>query len=129
MAPVRRAVRGRTLPRGMAAMDGGSAPSRPAVELSHWPLVGREDELAVAAAALTEHGSVVLTGAAGVGKTRLAHEVVAHVASERDRTEWVAATQAAATVPLGAVAHLVPVAALGQGRDRALRGIVGALQR
>ncbi len=39
-----------------------------------------------------------------------------------------AATQAAAAVPLGPVAHLVPGAAIGQGRDATLRGIVGALE-
>ncbi len=113
-------------------MNAGRASPRPLpnlVEPSRWPLVGRDDELALATVALVEHGSVVLTGAAGVGKTRLAHEVLARVASDGDRTEWVAATHSAATVPLGAVAHLVPVDALGRGRDSALRGIVGALQR
>ena len=111
-------------------MDGGWAATEPSrVDPSRWPLVGRDDELALATSALQEHGSVVLTGTAGVGKTRLAHEILARVAGERDRTEWVAATHAAAAVPLGAVAHLVPATALGRGRDRALHGIVGALQR
>ena len=92
-----------------------------------WPLVGRDDELALATTALIEQGCVVLTGAAGVGKTRLAHEVLAAAATADDRTEWVAATHAAAAVPLGAIAHLIPASALGQRRDAALRGIVRAL--
>src|SRR5262245_53933215 len=96
------------------------------IDLSRWPLVGRDDELALATAALADHGSVVLTGSAGVGKTRLARELLASLPNAR--TEWVAATQAAASVPLGPVAHLVPADVLGQGRDATLRGIVGALQ-
>ena len=114
-------VRRRTLRTGGDPMDGGWAATEPSrVDPSRWPLVGRDDELALATAAVQEHGSVVLTGAAGVGKTRLAHEILVHVAGERDRTEWVAATHAAAAVPLGAVADLVPATALGRGRDRAV---------
>jgi DNA-binding CsgD family transcriptional regulator len=82
----------------------------------------------MAMAALAEHGNVVLTGDAGVGKTRLAHEVLGRVARDGDRTEWVAATHSAATVPLGAVAHLVPLDALGRGRDSTLRAIVSAVK-
>ena len=99
------------------------------VDLNRWPLVGRDDELELATSALEACNCVVLTGAAGVGKTRLAHEVLARVATDDNRTEWVAATQSAATVPLGAVAHLVPDAAIGRGRDATLRGIVAALRR
>ena len=110
-------------------MDGGWAAEPSHIDPSRWPLVGRDDELVLATVALKDHGSVVLTGAAGVGKTRLAHEILACAPTRRDRTEWVAATHAAATVPLGAVAHLVPATALGHGRERALHGIVGALRR
>ncbi|MET1001607.1 MAG: AAA family ATPase [Acidimicrobiia bacterium] len=116
-------------------MDARRAPHAPQfdaaqrVALREWPLVGRDDELALATAALATHGCVVLTGDAGVGKTRLAREVLARVAKDGDRTEWVAATQSAATIPLGAVAQLVPEAAIGRGRDATLRGIVRVLQR
>jgi hypothetical protein len=54
-----------------------------------WPLVGRHDELAAMCAAIAESGGVVLTGAAGVGKSRLARE-----APERSRhrvARWIAA--------------------------------------
>jgi len=98
-------------------------------DAGRWPLVGRDDELELAISGLAEHGCVVLTGAAGVGKTRLAHEVLSRVARTRDRTEWIAATQSAATVPLGAMAHLIPVDAFGGGRDSTLKGIVSALKR
>ena len=116
-------------------MDGPRAPE-PAdftgarhVDLSRWPLIGRDDELALATSALADSGCVVLTGAAGVGKTELAREVVVRAATDSDRTEWVTATQSAATVPLGSVAHLVPDSAIGRGRDATLRGIVSTLRR
>ena len=101
------------------APPGGDAP-----DLSRWPLVGRDDEIALASSALSASGSVVLTGAAGVGKTRLAREVITTGAQEHDRTEWVVATHAAAAVPLGAVAHLVPSESIGRGRDATLGAIV-----
>ena len=72
---------------------------------------------------------MVITGAAGVGKTRLAREVLSLAAGGGARTAWITATQAAASVPLGAAADLVPPAALGRGRDAVLRAIVSTLQR
>ena len=98
-------------------------------DLSRWPLVGRDDEFALGCSAVAGRGSVVLTGAPGVGKTRLAHDIVAGTATPSDRIEWVVATQAAAMVPLGSVAHLVPGLAIGRGRDATLRAIVAARGR
>jgi DNA-binding CsgD family transcriptional regulator len=61
----------------------------------------------------------VLAGAAGVGKTRLAREVLAANAGATP-PQWVAATRSAGTVALGAFAHLVPgeSLAVGEGQDR-----------
>lgn len=71
--------------------------------------------------------SLVLVGDAGVGKTRMARELVAQVGGSR-RSEWIAATQSAATVPLGAAAHLVPPIAADTDRDTALRAIVASFR-
>lgn len=98
------------------------------VDPSRWPLVGRDDELALGCGAVAVHGGVVLTGAAGVGKTRLAHEVLTQEAAAGDRMEWIAATQSAASVPLGAAAHLVPQGSMRRSRDAMLRAIVSALE-
>ena len=75
-----------------------------------WPFIGREDELAWLDAARREEDSlgVVMSGAAGVGKTRLAREVLAAASKDGVPTEWVQATAAAASIPLGAFAALVP---------------------
>ena len=58
----------------------------------------------------------------------VSREVITTGAQEHDRTEWVVATHAAAAVPLGAVAHLVPSESIGRGRDATLGAIVRALQ-
>src|SRR6266536_31921 len=77
-----------------------------------WPLVGRQAELEGLAAALKGPvaGGVVLAGAAGVGKTRLAREALARPEAVGWDVEWVAATRAAASIPFGAVSHLLPSA-------------------
>jgi DNA-binding CsgD family transcriptional regulator len=92
------------------------------VEVS-WPLVGRRAELETLAVALGDtHAGVVLAGAAGVGKTRLAREALDRAAAAGSEVEWVAATRAAASIPFGAVSHLLPPAArLGDHRVEILR--------
>lgn len=74
------------------------------------PLVGRAEHIASFRAAVSDSETTaqVLTGPAGVGKTRLAEECVKLAASRGHATAWVAATDAAATIPLGAFAHLLP---------------------
>ena len=97
---------------------GGSQPRTDGV----WPLVGRADELAVARRTMAAVGNsgVMFVGPPGVGKTRLAREVVEAVAAAGGITCWVAATAAAATLPLGAFTPLLP-ALSGVGRVELLR--------
>src|SRR5918995_3526802 len=98
----------------------GQPPAGPASAVWRtWPLVGRGDEVAFAWDALGRRGAVVLAGSAGVGKTRLAQEVLAAAEAAGAPTSWVAATRSAGTVPLGAFAHLVPpeVAVVREGQD------------
>jgi DNA-binding CsgD family transcriptional regulator len=77
-----------------------------------WPMVGREQELSRIAAAVGRPPptGVILVGAAGVGKTRLATEALDQARSSGVRVEWAVATEAAATIPFGPVAHLLPPA-------------------
>src|SRR5687768_15218468 len=94
-----------------------------------WPLVGRAEELNVLLEVLRggERG-VVIAGALGVGKTRLAREVAAGLESEMV-VEWAAATPASASIPFGALAHLLPdVAAAPDDRLRLLRSITAAVE-
>jgi len=69
------------------------------------PLTGRDSELAAIRRALSGVGNfsgVVIAGAAGVGKTRLAREVLARAEASGERTCWIVGTQSARQVPLGA---------------------------
>ena len=90
-------------------MDPGRASAATLVD-GAWPLVGRDAELEdIARARLdAQCRGVVVSAAAGVGKSRLAREAFA--AAERDGAlvDWVQATSSAATVPLGAFAGLIP---------------------
>ncbi len=75
-----------------------------------WPLIGRGRECAAIQRALDTSPSVnlVISGPAGVGRSRIAREAL-RLAEERGRlTRWAVATEAAGRVPLGAVAHLLP---------------------
>jgi len=82
-----------------------------------WPLVGRGEELALVVEQLRLGASsaVVVAGAAGVGKTRFAAEVMLAAERQRCATAWSTATRAAATIPFGAFAHLLPVPGPGAG--------------
>ncbi|MBW3665832.1 MAG: LuxR C-terminal-related transcriptional regulator, partial [Actinobacteria bacterium] len=75
-----------------------------------WPLVGRDEELSVIADLLGEPGprGVVISGAAGTGKTRLAQETLAMAREAGSAKLRVAGSRAAATVPLGVFAPLLP---------------------
>jgi DNA-binding CsgD family transcriptional regulator/tetratricopeptide (TPR) repeat protein len=85
-----------------------------------WPLVGRSDEVALALDALRRHRPVVLAGASGVGKTRLAREVMAAARAGGAPAHWVTATRSAGTVALAAFAPLVPAEppGVGEGQDQ-----------
>ncbi|MGH9225396.1 MAG: AAA family ATPase, partial [Acidimicrobiales bacterium] len=75
-----------------------------------WPLTGREAELEQIDGFLAgDVGGVVLHGEPGIGKTRLARDAVARAASHGAVTHWAVGTATAADIPLGAMAHLVPV--------------------
>ncbi|MGH8921646.1 MAG: AAA family ATPase, partial [Actinomycetes bacterium] len=75
-----------------------------------WPLVGRQRELEGIRQALgtARTAGVLLVGFSGAGRTRLAREAVAIAVAAGARTQWAHASQSAATIPFGAVAHLLP---------------------
>jgi DNA-binding CsgD family transcriptional regulator len=75
-----------------------------------WPLIGRTEELAVIAVAARttadRAGGIVLSGSAGVGKTRVAREAVASCGSHNAQRHWIVGTASARSVPLGAFADI-----------------------
>ena len=69
-----------------------------------WPLTGRSKEMRLIEAALSDPGSsgIVICGAAGVGKSRIACEALSVAASRGCVTHWVVGTSSARALPLGA---------------------------
>jgi DNA-binding CsgD family transcriptional regulator len=78
--------------------------------IGEWPLTGRGEELEFIARATATSGDrpsgIVLSGVAGVGKTRLATEAVARCGPRTARRRWIVATASARGVPLGAFADI-----------------------
>jgi DNA-binding NarL/FixJ family response regulator len=93
-----------------------------------WPLTGRSEELRLISG-LTHRrdgpAGVVLAGAAGVGKTRLAREALVAAGRRGMLIRWVAATASARALPLGAFAATLGV--VGPDPARLMRQACDAL--
>ncbi|MGV9734973.1 LuxR C-terminal-related transcriptional regulator [Rhodococcus aetherivorans] len=78
--------------------------------ISAWPLTGRGDELRIVRTVIAGDSScagIVIAGAPGVGKTRLAREALEQARTRRCRTYWTAGTESSRSVPLGAFTDVV----------------------
>ena len=99
---------------------------------ARWPLVGRGEELERCVEALTsgQVRAVFVHGPAGVGKTRLAEEVVGRITKVGRATQRVRASLASSALPLGAVAHLLPSDVLDRSFDplSVYAGVVASLR-
>jgi len=100
-----------------------------------WPLVGRVEELRFVDAVMRRRSGaagVVVAGAAGVGKTRLAREALAAVEQRGMRVGWVAATASSRPLPLGAFAGVLgdlgqdPAQVLRRATETLLTGVGGS---
>ena len=86
-----------------------------------WPLVGRDDELEYVLRSLEERDGVLLAGEAGVGKSRLASEVLAAAAALGWSTVALGVGAESAAVPFAPFAPLLGEDAAGDGVDRFMR--------
>ncbi|MEU0375486.1 AAA family ATPase, partial [Streptomyces sp. NPDC006283] len=75
-----------------------------------WPLAGRDRELEAFTAAWGERHCevVVISGSAGAGKSRLGEECLARAVRAGYKGVRAVASASSATMPLGAIAHLIP---------------------
>lgn len=75
----------------------------------HWPLMGRAAELSALRRSLRKPlpSGVLLTGSAGVGKSRLLSELADLAAAEGWVVKWVTGVACGGSVPLGAMVQLV----------------------
>jgi DNA-binding CsgD family transcriptional regulator len=96
--------------RTMPSVSERTEPARLAPESLVWPLVGRAAELARIARVRADADccGVVLSAAAGIGKSRLARDAVAAAEADGAAVTWIRATRSAATVPMGAFAGWLP---------------------
>ena len=69
-----------------------------------WPLTGRSEEMRAIEAAILDSdvGGIVVRGAAGVGKSRIAREALSAAVSRGCEGQWAVGTSSARTLPLGA---------------------------
>ena len=91
------------------------------------PLLEREEQLRTIEAgfAAANQAGVVLLGTPGIGKTRLARSVSARFDAAGHRTGWVSGSRSAASVPFGAMSHLLPEKwPSGADRVATLRAVV-----
>ncbi|MEV8505111.1 LuxR C-terminal-related transcriptional regulator [Actinoplanes sp. NPDC051475] len=78
--------------------------------MEHWAFVGRADELArlrTVATNESEHG-LILSGAAGIGKSRLLHESVAVLPDDAWAVHRASANIASSGLPFGGLAQILP---------------------
>ncbi|MGX9788257.1 LuxR C-terminal-related transcriptional regulator [Mycobacterium sp. MMS18-G62] len=75
-----------------------------------WPLTGRAEELGAieSAIAASDASGIVIWGAAGVGKSRIAREAMAAAASRGCEGRWAVGTTSARSIPLGAFTAWAP---------------------
>ena len=71
-----------------------------------WPLIGRSEEMRHIEAAISasDLSGIVICGAAGVGKSRIAREALSSAALKGCEVRWAVGTTSARSLPLGAFA-------------------------
>ncbi|OBK39801.1 helix-turn-helix transcriptional regulator [Mycobacterium sp. 1245111.1] len=92
-----------------------------------WPLTGRSEEQRLIEAAVfdSESSGIVVCGAAGVGKSRVAREALTSAASRGCETRWIVGTSSARSIPLGALSSWVGPAV--DNNLELVRGVIASL--
>ncbi len=92
-----------------------------------WPLTGRSEEMAAIQAAISasDASGIVVYGAAGVGKSRIANEAVAAAQARGCECRWVVGASSARAIPLGAFTAWAPSGVADT--FQLLRGVIESL--
>ncbi|MDT7794731.1 MAG: hypothetical protein QOD59_4172 [Mycobacterium sp.] len=94
-----------------------------------WPLTGRSEEMQLIAAAMSDAdvAGVVVSGTAGVGKSRVVREALSNAASRGAEIRWTVATTAARALPLGAFASFAGDGSAPISTLQLVRGVIDVL--
>lgn len=78
--------------------------------MEHWEFVGRADELArlTSAATTDSDRGLILSGAAGIGKSRLLHQAVSKLPTEQYAVHSASASIASSGLPFAGLAQILP---------------------
>jgi len=92
-----------------------------------WPLIGRKEGMRTIAAAVSDPdlAGILVSGPAGVGKSRLVREALSSLASHGFEPRWAVGTTSARKLPLGAFAAWAGAA--GTDRLQLVRGVIDAM--
>jgi DNA-binding CsgD family transcriptional regulator len=92
-----------------------------------WPLVGRSEEMRAieAAVSASDVSGIVIYGAAGVGKSRIARAALSATESQGCEFRWAAGTSSARAIPLGAFTAWAPSGV--SDTVQLLRGVIESL--
>ena len=91
-----------------------------------WPLTGRSEELqAIDAALVRDRSGIVVCGAAGVGKSRIAREALTAATARGVETRWAISTSSARALPLAAFNAWAPSGATET--VHMVRGVIDSL--
>jgi DNA-binding CsgD family transcriptional regulator len=92
-----------------------------------WPLIGRMEEMQTlqAAVSASDVSGILVCGAAGAGKSRIAHEALSAAASQGCETHWIVGTSSARAIPLGAFTAWAPSGVTDT--FQLLRGVIESL--
>jgi DNA-binding CsgD family transcriptional regulator len=92
-----------------------------------WPLTGRSKELRLIEAAIFDSDSsgIVVCGAAGVGKSRIAREALNAIAPNECEVRWIVGTSSARSIPLGALSSWAVPAV--EDNLELVRGVIASL--
>jgi DNA-binding CsgD family transcriptional regulator len=92
-----------------------------------WPLIGRSEETGAieAAVSASDASGIVVYGAAGVGKSRIAREALSAAESRGCECRWAAGTSSARAIPLGAFTAWAPSGVTDT--VQLLRGVIESL--
>ncbi len=92
-----------------------------------WPLTGRSQEQRLIEAAVFDSGlsGIVICGAAGVGKSRVAREALNAAGTRGYEVRWIVGTSSARSIPLGALSSWTEPA--NDANLELIRGAIGSL--